>query len=133
MRIRGLCQKKALKILVDTGSTHNLLSSKMAKRINCELIQVDSRAVEVAKGQKCSSFEWEMQGSTFQTEVYIINLETYDLILGGEWLSTLGEIRWREKRLSCKGNCGLPKLSSCIACMFSISKKVMRMKGKLAN
>ena len=42
----------------------------------------------------------EMQGSLFQAEVYIINLEIYDLILGGEWLSTLGEIKWNFSKLS---------------------------------
>ena len=41
-----------------------------------------------------------MQGSMFQGEVYLINLEIHDLILGGEWLSTLGEIKWNFNNLS---------------------------------
>ncbi|XP_042044219.1 uncharacterized protein LOC121789968 [Salvia splendens] len=106
MRIRGVCHKKTLKILIDTGSTHNFLSTKVAKTIKCQLTIVNSKAVEVANGQllqcnqKCDKLEWEMQGSWFQAEVYLIHLETYDLILGGEWLSTLGEITWNFNKLS---------------------------------
>ncbi|XP_042065679.1 uncharacterized protein LOC121809207 [Salvia splendens] len=106
MRIRGKCQKRILRILIDTGSTHNFLSAKVAKRISCKLLPVNSKAVEVANGQilqctqKCSKLEWEMQGSRFHAEVYLIPLETYDLILGGEWLSTLGEIKWNFNNLS---------------------------------
>lgn len=102
MRIRGYCQKKVIKILIDTGSTHNFLSARVARKLKCELTTVNSKAVEVANGQilqchqKCSKLEWEMQ----RTEVYIICLETYDLILGGEWLSTLGEIKWNFNKLS---------------------------------
>ena len=106
MRIKVTCQKRTLRILVDTGSIHNFLSAKMAKKINCELLPVHSKAVEVSNGQilqcnqKCSFLEWEMQVTIFQGEVYIICLETYDLILGGEWLSTLGEIKWNFNKLS---------------------------------
>ncbi|XP_042067267.1 uncharacterized protein LOC121810570 [Salvia splendens] len=106
MRIKGLCQKRALKILIDTGSTHNFLSSKIAKKIKCQHTAVNSKVVEVANGQllqytqKCSNLEWKMQGTKFQTEVYLINLETYDLILGGAWLSTLGEITWNFNKLN---------------------------------
>ena len=106
----------------DTGSTHNFLSAKVAKRINCELSQVNSKAVEVANGQilqcnqKCSNLVWEMQGSEFHAEVYIINLETYDLILGGEWLSTLGEIKWNFNKLSM---------------VFEINGKELKLQGEL--
>lgn len=41
-----------------------------------------------------------MQGYSFNAEVYIIPMESYDLILGVQWLSTLGEIRWNFDKLS---------------------------------
>ncbi|XP_042054452.1 uncharacterized protein LOC121799175 [Salvia splendens] len=106
MRMKGLCQKKVLKILIDTGSTHNFLSSRVAGKIKGQFVQVPPRAVEVANGQllqctqKSSTFQWEMQSFKFTTEVYVIQLETYDLILGGQWLSTLGEIKWDFSKLS---------------------------------
>lgn len=67
---------------------------------------MNSKAVVVANGKilqcnkKCTNLEWEMQGAMFQAEIYIIYLETYDLILGGEWLSTLGEIKWNINKLN---------------------------------
>ena len=49
---------------------------------------------------KCSDLAWEMQGYSFSAKVYIIPLESYHLILGGQWLLTLGEIRWNFDKLS---------------------------------
>ena len=37
MRIRGFKGTKALFLLIDSGSTHNFLDSKMAKRMCCIL------------------------------------------------------------------------------------------------
>ncbi|XP_042051538.1 uncharacterized protein LOC121796828 [Salvia splendens] len=102
MRIRGKCQKKVLRILIDTGSTHNFLSARVAQKLNCQLLPVNSRAVEVANGQilqcnqKCSRLQWEMQGSKFQGEVYLITLETYDLILGGDVRIDVNERKWNQ-------------------------------------
>lgn len=63
-------------------------------------------SVEVANGQvlqctyKSSDLAWEMQGYSFSAKVYIIPLESYHLILGGQWLLTLEEIRWNFDKLS---------------------------------
>ena len=43
--------EKIIRILIDMGSTHNFLSAKAAKKIDCELLPVNSKAVEVANGQ----------------------------------------------------------------------------------
>lgn len=51
MRIRGSCKKRPLRILIDTGSTHNFSSNKVARRIKGEKKLVTPRAVEVANGQ----------------------------------------------------------------------------------
>ena len=47
--------------------------------INCKAIEVANVQILQCK-QNCNNLEWEMKGSMFQDEVYIINLETYDLI-----------------------------------------------------
>ena len=41
MRVRGTCQRKTLRILIDMGSTHNFLSAKVADKVNvlcCRLL-----------------------------------------------------------------------------------------------
>ncbi|KAF2307438.1 hypothetical protein GH714_028618 [Hevea brasiliensis] len=96
---RGVWEKN-LHVLVDTGSTHNFLSTKMASKLKCELQKAAGISVEVANGQQlqcegfCKNFTWSMQGLEFHAEVYVLALDNYDLILGAQWLSTLGEILW---------------------------------------
>lgn len=51
MRVNGVCQKKTLRILIDTRSTHNFLNATVADKIKCALVQVAPRAVVVANGQ----------------------------------------------------------------------------------
>lgn len=52
MRIKGECGKRILHVLVDTGSTHNFLSTKMASKLKCELQKAAGISVEVANGQQ---------------------------------------------------------------------------------
>lgn len=40
----------------------------------------------------CKDFNWRMQGQEFITDVYVLPLESYDLILGVQWLVNLGDI-----------------------------------------
>ncbi|KAF2320811.1 hypothetical protein GH714_031003 [Hevea brasiliensis] len=72
----------------------------MASKLKCELQKAAGISVEVANGQQlqcegfCKNFTWSMQGLEFHAEVYVLALDNYDLILGAQWLSTLGEILW---------------------------------------
>ncbi|KAL6312566.1 hypothetical protein AAG906_005983 [Vitis piasezkii] len=81
-------------------ASHNFLSSKVAKRVVCCWQKARGIRVTVANGQElhctalCSDFRWRMQGQEFIAEVYVLPLETYDLILGTQWLATLGDISW---------------------------------------
>lgn len=51
MRIKGVCQKRQLRILIDIGSTHNFLNERLMGRLKCTLTLVPPRHVEVANGQ----------------------------------------------------------------------------------
>lgn len=45
-------------------------------------------------GEKCSHFKWMMQGVWFNAEVLVLPLENCDMVLGVQWLATLGNINW---------------------------------------
>ncbi|KAF2290896.1 hypothetical protein GH714_016291 [Hevea brasiliensis] len=108
MCVAGTCGKRSLQVLIDTGSTHNFLDSHIARKVGCELVKVTGVVVEVANGQElqcehfCKEFTWCMQNQTFTTEVFILPLDSYDLILGASWLATLGEITWNFQTLQMK-------------------------------
>ena len=100
MTLNGNYKGRSLFVLIDSGSSHNFLSSKVAKRVDCCWQKARGIRVTVANGHElhctalCSDFRWRMQGQEFIAEVYVLPLETYDLILGTQWLATLGDISW---------------------------------------
>ncbi|RVW25194.1 Transposon Tf2-11 polyprotein [Vitis vinifera] len=100
MTLNGNYKGRSLFVLIDSGSSHNFLSSKVAKRVDYCWKKARGIRVTVANGHElhctalCSDFRWKMQGQEFIAEVYVLPLETYDLILGTQWLATLGDISW---------------------------------------
>ncbi|MFS7996550.1 putative nucleotidyltransferase, Ribonuclease H [Helianthus anomalus] len=101
MKIMGTIGTMQLRILVDSGSTHNFLNKKLAEKLHCALKTVNNlMSVGVANGQSINcnqyspNFQWFMQGMWFTTDVLVIPLENYDMVLGVQWLLTLGPIVW---------------------------------------
>lgn len=54
MRVVGLAEKKAIHILIDTGSTHNFLDLEYARTMGCTLEPISQQSVTVADGNKIS-------------------------------------------------------------------------------
>ncbi|CAM8999660.1 unnamed protein product [Rhodiola kirilowii] len=100
MRIIGQCGKRKLFILIDPGSTHNFIDVAVAKDIGCLLEHVSPMPVAAANGNqmlsayKCDNFSWTMQGYKFVAAVRTLPLDCCDLVLGVQWLITLGRILW---------------------------------------
>ena len=108
MRIRGNVGKHLLHLLLDTGSTHNFLDIYTAKKLGCKLTKTCPLLVNVAGGNKLVSqymvyvFKWSIQGQMFQTDVMLLPLGGCEMVLGIQWLSTLGTVRWNFKDLVMK-------------------------------
>ncbi|KAL8128454.1 hypothetical protein V2J09_017609 [Rumex salicifolius] len=100
MRVVGQYAKRRLYILIDPGSTHNFIDLAVAKELGCKLEQVRPMSVTAANGNNmlssycCRDFSWRLQGYEFRTEVRTLPLDCCDLVLGVQWLSTLGPIWW---------------------------------------
>lgn len=92
--------KKKLHILIYPGSTHNFLDLGIANELGCLLEAIKPMAVAAANGNnlttgyKCADFRWKLQGYIFSTEIRTLPLDCCDLVLGVQWLSTLGPILW---------------------------------------
>ncbi|GJW51736.1 retrotransposon-related protein [Tanacetum coccineum] len=106
MRIKGYKSKQLLHILMDTGSTHNFLAMAAAKRLGCPLRRTVPLEVSVANGHQmvseymCKGFEWTIQGITYKADVMVIPLGSCDMVLGVQWLATLGDILWNFEKLT---------------------------------
>lgn len=114
MRMIGQSGKKRLHILIDPGSTHNFLDLKVAKETGCSLEPIKAMSVtavnsKVVSTYKCSEFSWRMQGYTFTSEIRTLQLDCCDLVLGVQWLITLGPILWDFTNLKMEFNLGKTK------------------------
>ena len=105
MKVTGKTEKQTLHILVDSGSTHNFLTSSIASKLQSDLTSITPITVQAANGGKmscesvCKGLKWKMQGVNFEADVFIMDLNNYDMVLGIQWLSLLGDILCNYKHL----------------------------------
>jgi len=97
--------KKILHILIDSGSTHNFLDETVARKLDCKLEPIVVQPVAIADGNTlqctsiCRNFTWTLHGVEFKTDILLLHSGGRDLVLGVQWLSTLGVIKWDFQQL----------------------------------
>lgn len=73
---------------MDSGSTHNFLDLQTAKKLGCRIRKTCPLQVSVVGGSKLVSqymvkaFQWKIHGVLFQTDVMLLPLGGYELVLG---------------------------------------------------
>lgn len=108
MRVKAVTKGNPIHILIDSGSTHNFLDIHLAKKLGCELETTTAQSITVADDNHllcqsiCRSFTWVIAGQEITADVMLIPLESCDMVLGVQWLSTLGAIYWDFKHLVMK-------------------------------
>ncbi|PKI68034.1 hypothetical protein CRG98_011630 [Punica granatum] len=108
MRVMGVVDKKPLHILVDSGSTHNFLNENVRNKVGWPAESITPVKVSVVNGHEllcdkmCREFQWRMQGQDYRADMFLLALDSYDMVLGVQWLSTLGGIIWNFKELQMK-------------------------------
>lgn len=86
MKLKGTLKRRPILILIDSGSTHSFLDSKLANDCKVPLIQIAPVPVTVADGRqltvtrKCNGCNWTMQNSRFSFTLRILDLGDYDMI-----------------------------------------------------
>jgi len=97
-------------ILIDTGSTHNFMDPSIQQRAHLHLQSTTGLLVRVANGDslcstgKCVDITFHIQGNTYHTDFYVLTLGGCDIVLGVQWLSTLGLILWAFVKLRMEFN-----------------------------
>jgi hypothetical protein len=100
IRIVGMIKNHKVIILIDSGSTHNFCDQEKVKEIGIQLVGHESIKVKVANGDeivspgKCKNTKVKLQGYTFVVDLYVLPLAGCDIVLGIQWLRTLGPILW---------------------------------------
>lgn len=98
MRILGQYKSKQFTILVDIGSTHSFMDARVAVELKLPLIEVPEMAVTVVEGRKmsgllmCSGFIWWVQQLKFTFDLRVLNIGSFDIILGVNWIKLFNPI-----------------------------------------
>ncbi|GJU26857.1 RNA-directed DNA polymerase like protein, partial [Tanacetum coccineum] len=105
LRVRGTVRKHTIHILVDCESTCNFVDDAVAKKLGCPIRSICPLSVtvgdgyEVATNSEYEQFKWQLQGVNFCSDVMLLPLVGCQMILGIQWLSTLGDIKCNFKEL----------------------------------
>ncbi|XP_027170509.1 uncharacterized protein LOC113770289 [Coffea eugenioides] len=106
IKLQGRFKGTPLSILVDGGSTHSFVKGSVAQ-LHPELVQsIKPFRVRVANGEylTCNrmipNMSWEMQGKQFTHDMFVINLEPYDVIIGVDWMAAHSPITFDFKQLN---------------------------------
>ncbi|CAN0876044.1 Transposon Ty3-I Gag-Pol polyprotein [Linum grandiflorum] len=100
MKLWGTMLGRTVRVMVDTGSTHNFIDERVARKM--ELVpETGTRfSVMVGNGEKvyslgqCSNVGLFLPGVSFMAKYHLLLMGGYDVILGVSWLQSLGEILW---------------------------------------
>lgn len=86
--------------LVDSGSTHNLLSARAVQAAALQLLPRHFLRVKIANGEQvdcaglCHHLPIKVSQDQFEITMYAIPLDGFYIVLGVQWLKTLGPILW---------------------------------------
>lgn len=98
LQLKGEFINKPVKILIDGGSSLNWMKLSLGKEMQLEFYEQEPITVNLANGDtitsslKCNDLKWKCNGHTFSTQVWLMELKDWDIILGVEWLSQLGNL-----------------------------------------
>ncbi|XP_043700319.1 uncharacterized protein LOC122651046 [Telopea speciosissima] len=98
LRFTGYLAGSPIQILVDGGSTHNFIQSRVARHLNLPIEAAPRINVMVGSGNRlqCEGMIKHLQVSvpprSFVIDTYVLPLFGADLVLGVQWLATLGPV-----------------------------------------
>jgi len=106
MRITTRIGSNDVIALIESGSTHNFISERLANALRILVVPTTTFTVRVANGEKlkCQGRSEEvgvdLQGTHFSLTLYSLPLTGLDLVLGIQWLEMLGSVVCNWKQLT---------------------------------
>lgn len=98
IKFEGKVQGIHILILLDKGATHNFISKKLVESLGLKAEARGEIRIRLGNGYKvkvskqCLKINLAMGEFEFQISTLVLDIGNLDLILGIEWLRTLGEV-----------------------------------------
>ncbi|MCH90134.1 hypothetical protein A2U01_0011042, partial [Trifolium medium] len=89
---------RRLLTLIDSGASSNFIASDLVKELELPLVETPTYVIEVGNGEKvsnqgvCRNLTFQLQGVQFQQNFFLMELGGTDMVLGMDWLASLGNI-----------------------------------------
>ncbi|KAM0996963.1 hypothetical protein ACFX2I_006844 [Malus domestica] len=100
MKVLGQVNGHTVKILLDSGSSHNFVDSKLIKHCGWQAQPTQTFEVMIADGGKvtssgcCKAMEFILAGYHCSIDLYSLPLGGCDVVLGVQWLSSVSPVLW---------------------------------------
>jgi hypothetical protein len=98
MKVTVIINKVELTSLLDSGSTHNFIDMATTNRVGLHLALCGILRVAIGNGDRvnssgcCHDLSISIGGEVFIVDCYRLALGSYDMVLGVQWLESLGPI-----------------------------------------
>lgn len=106
MRVKAKIGPHEIIVLVDSGSTHNFINSRLANMLQLPVQPTSAFPVKVANGEKviCQGKHDKVhvliQDIPFELTLYSLPITGLDVVLGVQWLESLGSVVCNWKQLT---------------------------------
>nr|KYP71834.1 Retrotransposable element Tf2 [Cajanus cajan] len=136
MKIKGMVKGVPVIILIDSGASHNFVSSRVVDSLGLDYGQTTIAKVTLGDGNKknvqgrCNGVLVELDELQIIIDSYVFDVGDVDLILGVEWLATLGKVTtdWKKqimefnyegKKIQLKGEVNLGRVFESLFCFLN--------------
>lgn len=98
MHLGSWIKKRRVIVLVDNGPSYNSINEEIAKKLQLKATTMEPFQVQVAYGERLTYQELygripiRIQGVTITIDLFALPLEGLDVVLGVQWLESLGRV-----------------------------------------